>query len=118
MNKISKEDRLRLELLRDLMLSFLHEREKFSSIPYKLKSLYSMLETIKDDQKQTIFEFWGEFEQIYAAMLASNRIELTREENKEVKEIAKQAKEYCDLLLEIYHPEPDDPYSWPFEEYK
>lgn len=118
MKKISKEDRFRLEFLSNLMIDLLQKREKFSSIPYKFKSLYSMLETLEDNQKQHIFEFWGEFEQIYAGMLANNRDELTETEMKDFKEISKQAKEYCDLLLEAHPSEPEDPYAWPFEEYK
>jgi hypothetical protein len=118
MKKINKEDRLRLELLKNLMDDFLDGKEKFSSVPYKIKSLYSMFDTIQDDEKQYIFELWGEFEQIYAWMLAQERCELTKEEKAEIEELAKQTKAYSELLLKKYPPEPEDLYAWPFEEYK
>ena len=77
-----------------------------------------MLDTIQDNEKQHIFEFWGEFEQIYAGMLAQERYKLTRVEKCDIETISKQAKEYCESLLKKYPPEPEDPYAWPFEEYK
>jgi hypothetical protein len=116
--KINKEDIIRLELMRNLMIDFLQGKENFSSIPYKVKSLYSMIDTIQADEKQHLFEIWGEFEQIYAGMLYQNRNELTKEERKEVDGIAKAAKNYCEILIQKYPLEPEDPYAWPFEEYK
>lgn len=115
---LSKEDRLRINLLKQLMENYLVGKENFSDLSFKIKSLQRSIETLSEELLQDIFENWGEIEIIYAFMLAENRENLMDEEKQQVFEYVNNIKQITEKILEKNPMESEDAYTWSFAENK
>ena len=106
-----------LELLKNFICSDGHLKD-IGEFVNKLEQYCVAVEKIDKEASKKLYGYWWEFEQIYASYLSEEREQPNEKEKFIIGEIYSNLSKYCSLLLKKYKPEPEDPYAWPFEEYK
>jgi len=89
---LSKKDRKRVELLKEVVVSYLAGKESLADLSFKIKALQQSIETLDAETLQKIFDNWGEIEIIYAFLLAEGKQVLTTEEEQQVIKYAKNVQ--------------------------
>jgi hypothetical protein len=62
--------------------------------------------------------YWWDCELLYSIYLSEERKLLTDKEVKELTRVNEELSKFVDALLKKYDCEPEDPYAWPFEDYR
>ena len=117
MKTISKDNYRILELFREFLVCHrnLPHVDVFMN---KLEDYSIALGKIDRDLGQKIYGYWRDMEQIYAWYLSEERLDPNNSERKNMLKIYDEILMHCEKALKKYAVEPEDPYAWPFEEYK
>jgi hypothetical protein len=116
--RLSKDDHFRIALLKNLSEDYINGKEKYETMPQKVNSLLSMISNLEPKYMSKFQEYWGKIKLIQAEAIYDKKTVLEGQDKEDFYFVINKIKELSSNILTLYPPEPEDPYAWPFEEYK